>query len=264
MMKLTFDLISDLHVETWPLTFDWTGQSTSMVCVVAGDISRDRDLVKQTLEHLSTCYQAVFYIDGNDEHRWSFDNFDDSYSSLINSIEKIPNMVFLQDHVGVVDGVAFVGTNGWWGYDLNPDVDYDQTKLWFQDHYQINQQQVDNIEALAMQDFAYLTRSIQKLQTMPDVKQIVLVTHTVPRLELINHDPAIATTYRVNTSGNSAMQYVLENDTENKISTWCFGHYHGDVDQVIGDVRYVNNCRGRGNTPWSKSVYYPKRITVSV
>jgi hypothetical protein len=55
---------------------------------------------------------------------------------------------------------------------------------------------------------------------------------------------------------------AVAGDTESKIHTWCFGHYHGDVDSWLGGVRYVNNCRGRGNTPWSKSVYYPKRIEI--
>ena len=41
-MKFAFDLISDLHIETWP-DFDWTGQATSPYCVVAGDVARDRD-----------------------------------------------------------------------------------------------------------------------------------------------------------------------------------------------------------------------------
>jgi UDP-2,3-diacylglucosamine pyrophosphatase LpxH len=51
-------------------------------------------------------------------------------------------------------------------------------------------------------------------------------------------------------------------DTENKIKAWCFGHYHRSVDRTIDGIRYVNNCKGRGNTPWSQAVYYPKRITI--
>ena len=43
-MSFAFDLISDLHGETWP-EFVWTGQATSAYCVVAGDLARDRDIV---------------------------------------------------------------------------------------------------------------------------------------------------------------------------------------------------------------------------
>ena len=51
-MTVSFDLISDLHVETWD-SFDWTGQATSPYCVVAGDVARNRDRLLEALEHLS-------------------------------------------------------------------------------------------------------------------------------------------------------------------------------------------------------------------
>ena len=40
-MSFAFDLISDIHAETWP-DFDWTGKATSAYCVVAGDLARDK------------------------------------------------------------------------------------------------------------------------------------------------------------------------------------------------------------------------------
>lgn len=261
-MKLAFDLISDLHVETWKQSFDWTGQPTSMLCVVAGDISRDRDLVKETLTHLGQCYRAVFYIDGNDEHRWTLDDLGSSYRGLVEELGQIPNVVYLQDNVCIVDGVAFLGTNGWWSFDLDPEIDYDQSKLWFQDRYKVNHTISAAIETMSFQDFAYLANSIKKLQTHQDVKKIVVVTHTVPFLGLVDHDTEVSGTYRMNSTGNSNMMRILTEDTERKISTWCFGHYHGKIDSTISDIRFVNNCRGRGNTDWCQTVYYPKRIEI--
>ena len=41
-MEFAFDLISDLHVNTWP-KFDWTGIATSPVAIVAGNIACDRN-----------------------------------------------------------------------------------------------------------------------------------------------------------------------------------------------------------------------------
>lgn len=261
-MKLSFDLISDLHVETWDGDFDWSGQPTSMLCVVAGDISRDRSVVAKTLEHLGQHYRAVFYIDGNDEHRFNLNDLGDSYRTLADELENIPNVVYLQDNVCIVDGVAFLGTNGWWTYDLDPNIDYDQSRLWFKDRYQIDESCVNAVEAMALNDYGYLAKSVQRLQTHQDVRKIVLVTHTIPSVELVKHDLEIADTYRLNCTGNSHIYKTLTQDTENKIAAWCFGHYHSDVDVTYGGVRFVNNCKGRGNTPWSKSVYYPKRIEI--
>ena len=67
---------------------------------------------------------------------------------------------------------------------------------------------------------------------------------------------------RFNMMGNRYMMQALAADTENKIDTWCFGHYHGSVDQTRSRVRFVNNCRGRSDTPYAQQVYYPKRVVV--
>ena len=52
MMTFTFDLISDLHLETWEETFDWTGRSTSAHAVVIGDLAKDREQVLRCLDNL--------------------------------------------------------------------------------------------------------------------------------------------------------------------------------------------------------------------
>ena len=48
-MSMTFDLISDLHLDTWDGEFNWSGQPTSPVCVVAGDRSEERRVGKECL-----------------------------------------------------------------------------------------------------------------------------------------------------------------------------------------------------------------------
>jgi predicted phosphohydrolase len=260
-MSFAFDLISDLHAETWP-EFNWTGQATSPYCVVAGDLARDRNIVVNTLRHLGTCYQAVFYVDGNDEHRYHYDDLNASYADLARRIRKIPNVVFLQDNVVVVDGVAILGTNGWWTYDFDPLIDAEQTSLWFQDQCQVSGLVAKTTRRLATTDATYMVTSIKRLQTHADVRKIVCVTHTVPNSSLISHDIGLADTLRFNTMGNSLMMQALNMDTEKKLHTWCFGHYHGSVDQIRQGVRFVNNCRGRGDTEWRQYVYHPRRIVV--
>ena len=260
-MTFAFDLISDLHIETWD-KFNWTGQATSPVCVVAGDIARNIDLTVETLTHLGECYQAVFYIDGNDEHRYQLDTLDQNYNELANKLAKIKNVVFMREHVVVVDGVAIVGTNGWWSYDFDLNIDADQTRFWFQDAYQINKTAVDNVASAAYNDAAYLIQSVKKLQTHPDVQSIVIVSHTVPAPWLVEHDIALSGSWRFNTTGNPHLELALNEDTEHKIHTWCFGHYHQSVDRIANGIRYTNNCRGRGDTNWCQRPYYPKRIEI--
>ena len=262
-MSFAFDLISDLHRETWS-DFNWAGQATSPYCIVAGDVARDRTIVLEVLQHLGQCYQAVFYVDGNDEHRYYYDDLNASYADLVRRIRRIPNVVFLQDNVVVVDGVAILGTNGWWNYALDPSIDAEQTSLWFQDQVSVNGQVANTVGRLAATDATYMTTSIKRMQTHNDVKKIICVTHTVPDPALIAHDITLDGTMRFNTMGNGFMTRALSADTENKVHTWCFGHYHGSVDQIRHGVRFVNNCRGRGDTEWRQYVYHPRRIEVDV
>lgn len=261
-LPFAFDLISDLHVETWN-DFDWTGQATSPYCVVAGDVCRDRQLLIDTLTHLGQCYPGgVFYIDGNDEHCYYVNDLGESYRDLYNQIQKIPNVVYLQDNVVIINGVAILGTNGWWTYDFDPDLDLDQSIDWHVNKMQFNRNIAMDINGVSYNDAAYMINSIRKLQTHQEVRAIVVVSHTVPSPWLVNHDVDLVNTWRFNTLGNRHLQRAIDEDSENKIRAWCFGHYHKGVDREYSGIRWTNNCRGRGDTEWCQRVYYPKRIEI--
>jgi UDP-2,3-diacylglucosamine pyrophosphatase LpxH len=260
-MSFAFDLISDLHVESWD-SFDWTGQPTAPYCVVAGDVGRERDRVIATLEHLGEQYAGVFYIDGNDEHKYYMDDLGGSYRDLIRHVKQVKNVVYMQDNVIIINGVAILATNGWWSYDFGSELDPVSTQDWFENYTEIDHDTGNSIPNLAWHDASYLTNSVSKLQTHKDVKSIVVVSHTLPAPWIAEHDLDIVNTPRFNCLGNQELEKALDMDTENKISTWCFGHYHRPIDREYNNVRYVSNPRGRGNTPWSQSVFFPKRIEV--
>jgi len=273
-MKPTFDLISDLHLDTWREKFDWTHRPTSPYCIVAGDIANDRNLVVKTLKHLGNCYQAVFYIDGNDEHCRYWNRLSQSYQNLNQRIKNIPNVVYLQNNLVIINGIAILATNGWWAFDFDSKQDVDQTIDWYKQKWQemanenpefkttVDESDVIWMIKTAVNDAEYLVRSVKKLQTQGDVKHILVMTHTVPFPELISHDIHLENNPRFSTMGNAYMQDVLSADTEKKIHTWCFGHYHLGVDRMLQGVRFVNNCRGRSDSQWSNLVYNPLRISL--
>jgi hypothetical protein len=218
------------------------------------------------LKHLANCYAAVFYIDGNDEHTYNYHRIGESYQELARSINRLNRVTYLQDNVVVIDGVAILGTNGWWGYDLDENINRDDCKQHMTDWYakkmpgfEINPEEISD---MSRRDVAYLINSVRRLQTHNDVKKIVIVTHTVPGAHLISHDIELVNTTQFNHMGNRLMHLVHTNDTERKINTWCFGHYHGNVDKTIEGIRFVNNCRGRGDSPYRQDAYFPKRIEV--
>jgi predicted phosphohydrolase len=260
-MSLIFDLISDLHVETWPQPFDWTHRATSAMCVIAGDVCRDREILRKTLTHLGECYQAVFYIDGNDEHHGRYVQLGESYRELTALIKSIPNVVYLQDNVVIIDQVAIVGTNGWWNWNFDPNQQPQDTRQWWYDTYGLTPDHASAIEFVSNKDSLYLQRSIMRLQH-ESVKHIVMVTHTVPFHRLIAHDIELSHNPRFNVMGSDSLIGAIQTDALDKLHTWCFGHYHGPVDQIHYGIRFINNCRGRYNTDYYKSVYNPMRVVV--
>lgn len=263
-MNVAFDLISDLHLETWGDHFSFTGLATSPYCIVAGDIAQDRQLVLTALRHLGQCYQAVFYIDGNDEHRHCLEDLDSSYRTLADQVSKIPNVVYLQDNVVVIDGIAILGTNGWWGFDFELAINPTQSALWWKEKSECSGSAVKAVSNMSTSDATYLVSSVRRLQSHRDVKKIVVVTHTVPLPELIQHDIDLEGSMRFNCMGNAYMNQAIIADTKDKIHTWCFGHYHGSIDQIHHGIRFVNNCRGRADTPYNQYVYHPRRIVVDL
>ena len=262
-MTFSFDLISDLHVESWP-DFDWTDQATSPYCVVAGDVARDPKLVAQTLRHLGQCYAGVFYIDGNEEHRNNLEDLDSSYSELRRAVAQIDNVVYMEHNVVINNGVALLAVNGWWTYEFDPATDPDQSLEWYRKYVGISRDQAYVMRDRGFTDAAYLINSVRKLQTHQDVRRIVLLTHTLPTPEFIAHDLDIAGTWRYNSMGNHIVNLALQEDSENKIRNWVFGHYHRPVDQVVNGIHYASNPRGRGDTPWCQPAYYGKKITVEI
>lgn len=261
-MTFTFDIISDLHVEPGE-DFNWSGQQTSLYCLVIGDVSRDRETLIKTLRHIASCYLGTLYIDGNDEHRDYLADLDASYSELQQELQAIPGLIFLHNNVVVIDGIAFIGVNGWWCFNFDPALDFTNSIEWYCEYTNTTHSQALATAQRGYNDAAYLTASIQRLQKHPDVRSIVVVSHTVPAPFLTSHDIEMTSYYRYNCLGNQHLHTALTSDTANKVTTWCFGHYHNPIDREIADIRFVSNPRGRLNTPWCQKPYYAQRIELT-
>jgi hypothetical protein len=133
--------------------------------------------------------------------------------------------------VVVVDGIALVGLNGWFGnYQHNSDDEKFQAKC---NRYD---------------DVIYLERTLEKLQLHVDVRKIIIVSNSVPAKELYYGESSIDDDLEPNS--------VLDTDTEGKITYWVFGSYGKIVDTNIRGINYINNPK------YDSNPYYPKRIEV--
>jgi hypothetical protein len=112
-MKIGFDVISDLNL-TPDESFNWEGKATSLYCIIAGNISNDLRTIRQTLLHLSQFYQGVFYTAGSLEYE-NVPSMAARTQEIFKICSTVRNVASLHNHVVIVDGIAIVGTNGWYG-----------------------------------------------------------------------------------------------------------------------------------------------------
>ncbi len=260
---MQFDLVSDLHLDLWDEnTKDWKGIGTSLCCVVAGDVSRNPKLTVSFLKHLCEAYSHVIFVDGNHEHYRHYHDLETNEYAIEDALANNSNFHYLADSSLVVDGTAFVGTNGWWTFDF-PEIAGVGNKIEAMDAFCAKEnyamRDAINVWTAAQEHAEFLGEVVMNLQDNDDIHEIVIVTHTVPRIDLIPISPGsnLVDWAKI---GNSSMQEVLNYDIEGKISTWCFGHYHPyHCDIMLDGVRYVSHPRGRPSDAISP-VYYPKKI----
>jgi predicted phosphodiesterase len=82
------------------------------------------------------------------------------------------------------------------------------------------------------------------MQNRDKIKNIVVVTHSAPREDLLPETNDNTFNLLNGSFCNTRLEDVLEVDYNSKIRVWCYGHTHFRKDAVIDGVRYVNNCLG--------------------
>jgi len=261
-MHYIFDIISDTYIETWP-DLDLSMIATSPYCIIAGGIGSHREEVMNFLTDIQQSYQGIFYIDGDDEHYHELPfGLNNSYKDLKATLQSHDELVYLHHHVVVSKNVAIVGINGWWNFAFNPAISPEQAIAHWCETYSFTLANAEDVIQHANNDAVYLRNTLIKLQSMKEVEKIIVVSHTVPLFELIYHDPRINYSYQSSLMGNNQLEDILDDNLTDKIHTWIFGHYGGDIDQTINGIRFINNCRNAASDIYAKNVYNPKRLSI--
>jgi Calcineurin-like phosphoesterase len=260
---MNFDLISDLHLDQWPedKKLDFKGMGTSLTCIVAGDVSRKLPTTRDFLYQLADNYNQVMFVDGNHEHKNDYANILGTYEWLERELNKKSNITYLRDATCVIDKTAIIGANGWWTFDYgDPLISRLNQITTFCEMEQLHPSTAVKIWDEAIENSEFLADVVQNFNKSNMVDEIIVVTHTVPKRELINPTPYMSL-YDLTKLYNSSLTDILSEDVNNKISTWCFGHYHTEAcDTIIDNVRYISNPRGRPDDTLFP-IYYPKLVT---
>lgn len=237
-----FDLISDLYLEEWPNT-DWSTEATSLIAVVAGDLSPDLDHTVYELKKISKNYRQVLYIDGDLEHQGHLSDVEQTRAYLSQKLNSTKNITYMHEHVLIINHVAFIAANLWWspGESTTSINDYG----WMEEMQMLT---------LHHDDLNYMRYTVQKIQDCRDIQKCVLISHTVPNRELIL-GPASQNLF------SDASDWVEIEDRMNKISTWCFGHWNRLVNTTVNNCQYVSNPKSRPSESLGLQ-YHPMRVLV--
>lgn len=263
---MKFDLVSDLHNNFWPSNarINWEGIGTSLIAVVLGDINIDSEDTYKTIVEISKYYKYVIFVDGNHEHNNEC-GFQEHNNQLRAQLSKYQNIAYLNRSAIVLDGVAFVGANGWWTFDfMEPDISREEAYWYFASNNIYSEPFMQEVVHTAREDAVIMSEIISKLTTDSGVTEIVVLTHTAPQKRFIDFNLPQNHPAQFSRCGSSFLPTILNFDTKKKIHTWCFGHVHQEFDMNIDDIRYVCHPRGRKDDSPQNLFYYPKMINLDI
>ncbi len=158
------------------------------------------------------------------------------------------NVTFLNGGFIVIGDTAFVGANGWYDFRMGYGdfiVQYNVWRMYNNDSRYIKFLSGDP-EELAKVQASRMVKSVGDLNNDDKIKNIVMITHTVPVKEgiVFKKDPNSVWNALNGAYANSKMQNVLAADANKLIKIWVFGHTHYHKDFMIGGIHYLSNPRG--------------------
>ncbi|TAD88688.1 MAG: hypothetical protein EAZ99_12890 [Alphaproteobacteria bacterium] len=257
---MQFDLASDIHLDCWPdgPSLNWEHWRTSDVLVFAGDIADGAEAALAGMEAMAAAYPLVLYVDGNHEHFLRERRLGPTRAAI--QAGRPQQVHLLSDAPIVLDGVAFVGRNGWWDYEIaEPEIPGALSRRAYAEI--VGHDPYEDIRAQALADAAAMTAEVAAFAADPTVRAIVAVTHTPPRLELTSPGIYPRDTTFLNLYGNSRMASVWQAG-QGKLRLWCFGHNHDARDMVLDGVRFLSNPRGRP-FDFNRKGWRPRALTVA-
>jgi len=261
---MKFDIVSDLHIDHWGgnFEFDWLFGQQSDILIVAGDTSDSIDQSCQYIEKLTKYYSTVLVVDGNHEHQNSMSNLNDSinyWKKIINQT----NAIYLGDKQPLINGVKFIGVCGWWSFDFGqPNIAVEQTISTCKNQYDMTDIIIKNQMNQSLLDANLLTNMMIKSTLDRNVKDIIVVSHSLPHSSCISWNRYPPDYNVVGCYGNSRFQWTLDADINQKCRYWVFGHNHDTKNIPYKHIRFISNPRGR-REDWNRINYEALTIDIN-
>ena len=269
---MKIDICTDLHIDQWsnkyinkypcgiikeyPFEFKI---SDAPYLIVAGDISDNLLCSIEYLNEISKYYEKILFVDGNHEH---VNVYPKLYSAkYINSLVESNNkLVYLANSPYIIDKTVFIGACGWWDYNNSDSETIDKNHNYFDEwipHFTLKDREnfINNVINKSIEEIEYLDNNIKKYMNDVSVKNIVIVTHTLPKAFFFDDDKD---KIELSTEYNTKFENLLKYD---KITHWIFGHTHTYWDKKINNIQFYCNPRGRPED-YNREIYKLKQITI--
>ena len=190
--------------------------------------SEIQTMMKELTEDFVSDYNS---IDEYENEYKDVEDMSERTAKLSSMCRHVAKTAILYHNVAIIDGVAIIGATGQYNTTTNTDL-----------------KTTAELEFLGYEDITYLKNSIEKLQRHVDVKRIIIVTNSVPGIELyFGEEPGFI-------KNQLPLNLVLGSDTEKKVVSWIYGTYGKIVDTNFNGINYINNSYFKRNPYWAKRV----------
>lgn len=268
---MKIDICSDLHIDQWsnkyitkypcgeiknfPFQFKKTD---SPYLIIAGDIGDELLYSIEYLNEISKYYEYILFVDGNHEHVDIYPNLYEK--KYINNLIDNHKILYLSNTPYKIKNTIFIGVCGWWDYNNSDLETIDKCHNYFDNwikHFTLEDSKkfINNVINKSIEEIEYLDSNIKKYMNDDSVKNIVIVTHTLPTKEFFDEDK---NKIELATECNSKFENLLKYD---KISHWIFGHTHTQWEKKINNIEFICNPRGRPED-YNREIYKLKQIII--
>jgi hypothetical protein len=265
MTDMNICYASDLHADHNQLPIEWPDAD---VLVIGGDTANSIGNVLKVARKAAKKFAHVVLVDGNHEHYSNAPQGRTVEATIASLATQLPENVHMLGHHRprvTIDGVHFIGCNGWYSFDAMGDPIENRT-IWRETMNDNRWIGFDAIEQTppwdrAVNDAALMERTLREIADEEDgqvASPIVAVTHTAPHREMVAWRTSPVWNRSNSFYVNLHMEKVLVSPLGQRVTHWYNGHTHHRKDHMVGSVYCICNPRGYpGENPGWEPVVIP-------
>jgi len=224
------------------------------ILIISGDISENNELTIKILNVLKKFYKYIVFIIGNHDifitNRIEEDDYENNsllkFEELKRKCKDLENIYLLDGGIITINGVSIGGTMGW--YDGSYIYKYKNQYYQYNDK-RINKDWLTYIDGRKIRGIKmfneYFEYELEKLKYLVSNSNIV-TTHFMPTNNQKHFNPMYL--QKIYESMNQYFCFngidKLEDEINEKLKHWIYGHSHDGIDYEYKNIRVVNNCIG--------------------